>query len=94
MATLRFVQDIPLRAGDPAYAVAKQTDDGLHKLEGKPMLICWGMKDFVFDADYLTEWQRRFPNAEVHRFEDAGHYVLEDARDALIDRVCTFLATA
>jgi pimeloyl-ACP methyl ester carboxylesterase len=94
IATLRFVQDIPLRPGDPAYGLARQTDEGLHKLEGKPMLICWGMKDFVFDADYLAEWERRFPNAEVHRFEDAGHYVLEDARDAVIERVLAFLSEA
>ena len=54
-------------------------DNGLHKLAGRPMLICWGMHDFVFDGDYLAEWQRRFPEAEVHRFPNAGHYVLEDA---------------
>ena len=43
------------------------------------MLIGWGMKDFVFDRHFLDEWARRFPEAEVHRFADAGHYILEDA---------------
>ena len=92
IATLRFVQDIPTGDGDPAYGVARQTDDGLQKLSAKPMLICWGMKDFVFDADYLAEWQRRFPNAQVHRFRNAGHYVLEDARDEVISLVRDLLA--
>ena len=43
------------------------------------MLICWGMKDFVFDEDFLREWIRRFPKAETHRFANAGHYVVEDS---------------
>jgi haloalkane dehalogenase len=49
------------------------------------------MRDFVFDADYLDEWQRRFPQAEVHRFPDAGHYVLEDAPERLLHLVKDFL---
>jgi len=28
--------------------------------------------------DYLAEWQRRFPDAESHVFQNAGHYILED----------------
>jgi haloalkane dehalogenase len=56
-----------------------------------PMLICWGKRDFVFDGDYLNEWRRRFPKAEVHTFSAAGHYVLEDAPDGIIKRVKDFL---
>ena len=33
------------------------------------MLIAWGLKDFVFDRHFLDEWTRRFPEAEVHRFD-------------------------
>jgi cis-3-alkyl-4-acyloxetan-2-one decarboxylase len=83
LATLRFVQDIPLEVNDRGYALLKRTADGLVRLEHKPMLVCWGMKDFVFNASYLAEWQRRFPKAQVHRFEDAGHYVLEDEPEAI-----------
>ena len=36
-------------------------------------------RDFVFGASFLAGWIRRCPHAEVHRFEDAGHYLLEDA---------------
>ncbi|MBN1932046.1 MAG: alpha/beta fold hydrolase [Desulfobacterales bacterium] len=78
IATLKFVQDIPLNAKDPSYSLVKYVDDNLSKLTDKPMLICWGQHDFVFDADYLAEWQRRFPNAQTHIFPNAGHYVLED----------------
>ena len=55
------------------------------------MLICWGEHDFVFDSDYLDEWIRRFPDAEVHRFAEAGHYVLEDASEKIIPIVDRFL---
>jgi len=91
LATLRFVQDIPLEPSHPSYALAKWTDDNLHRLAHLPMLICWGLRDFVFDETFLNEWRRRFPNAEVHAFEDAGHYVMEDAREPIIAHMCDFL---
>ena len=47
------------------------------------MLICWGMKDFCFTGRYLDEWIERFPHAEVHRFPDAGHYVVEDEHERI-----------
>lgn len=83
IATLRFVQDIPLEPNDPSYALAKFVDDNLHHLRHLPMLICWGKHDFVFDLDYFHEWQRRFPDAEAHLFENAGHYLLEDEPQAV-----------
>ena len=84
IATLKFVQDIPLTPKDPSYHLVKQVDNQLHILSKLPMLICWGANDFVFDHDYLAEWQRRFPEAEVHLFPDAGHYVLEDVSEKII----------
>jgi haloalkane dehalogenase len=90
IATLRFVQDIPLGPGDRAWNRMVETQDRLELLRDKPMLICWGMKDFVFDHHFLTEWERRFPNAEVHRFDDCGHYILEDAADEVIPLVAAF----
>jgi haloalkane dehalogenase len=90
-ATLRFVQDIPLSPADPGYDIVEQVDRGLHRLAAKPMLVCWGERDFVFDRDYLAEWRRRFPLAEVHCFPDAGHYVLEDVPDRLLPLLKTFL---
>ncbi len=92
IATLRFVQDIPLFPSDPSYAPVKYVDNHLHVLSGVPMLICWGKHDFVFDGDYFNEWCRRFPNAEAHLFEDAGHYILEDAPLAVLDRVHRFFS--
>lgn len=91
IATLKFVQDIPVKKKDPSYPLVKYVDENLHKLSHIPMLICWGEHDFVFDTDYLLEWQRRFPDATLKIFSDAGHYVLEDAAERIIPRVRSFL---
>jgi haloalkane dehalogenase len=93
IATLKFVQDIPLSEKDPSYSLVKYVDENLYKLSHIPMLICWGKHDFVFDAAYLLEWQQRFPNAEVHAFSEAGHYVLEDVPDEIVILVKDFLET-
>jgi haloalkane dehalogenase len=92
IATLKFVQDIHLTENNPSYHTVKQVDQNLKLFSSLPMLICWGEHDFVFDLDYLDEWQRRFPNAEVHRFPDAGHYVLEDASGKIIPLIDRFLS--
>lgn len=78
-ATLRFVQDIPLTPADPSFTLVNWVDRHLDRLADLPMLICWGAHDFVFDLDYLDEWRQRFPMAQTHLIEQAGHYVLEDA---------------
>jgi pimeloyl-ACP methyl ester carboxylesterase len=91
IATLKFVQDIPVSEKDPSYGLVKYVDENLYKLSHIPMLICWGEHDFVFDSAYLAEWRRRFPNAEVHAFKDAGHYVLEDAAGRIIPLIKDFL---
>ncbi len=92
IATLRFVQDIPLESKDRSFALVQETADALKTLRSRPMLICWGERDFVFDNHFLEEWIARFPSAEVHRFRDAGHYVLEDAADRIVPLVHSFLA--
>lgn len=90
-ATLKFVQDIPLTERDPSYPIVRRVDETLHALAGKPMLICWGAKDFVFDRDYFRQWRLRFPRAEAHLFPDAGHYVLEDVPEKITPLVLDFL---
>ncbi|MBW2463444.1 MAG: alpha/beta fold hydrolase [Deltaproteobacteria bacterium] len=91
IAVQRFVEDIPLSKAHPTWPLINATADKLEGLNGVPMLLLWGMKDFVFDVHFLDEWIRRFPDAEVHRFDDAGHYILEDAPEDVIPLVSTFL---
>ncbi len=91
LATLKFVQDIPLRESDPSYGLVKDVDARLHSLSHIPMMICWGEHDFVFDDAYLKEWQRRFPQAEIHSLAGAGHYVLEDEPETIVPLIRDFL---
>ena len=91
LAVHRFIQDIPLQPGDRAFDQVADVEKNLAQFQPLPMLICWGMKDFVFDIHFLNRWIERFPAALVHRFEDAGHYVLEDVGDQIIPLVQKFL---
>lgn len=91
IATLRFVQDIPLEPGAEGFAIIRETESQLHVLADLPMLIGWGGRDFVFDDAFLRVWQHHFPKAEVLYFADAGHYVLEDAVAELVPRIADFV---
>lgn len=84
IAIQRFVRDIPMTPTDPSYSVLQEIGNSLDQFRDRPMAICWGMKDFCFNEYYLNEWVERFPDAEVHRFGDAGHYVVEDAHERII----------
>jgi haloalkane dehalogenase len=92
IATLRFVQDIPLQPEDPGYALISEVEAGLQQFSDRPMLIGWGEKDFVFDRQFLAKWREYFPAAQVHAFADCGHYILEDAKEELILLIEKFLA--
>ncbi len=91
IATLAFVRDIPFTKKSPSYAVLKKIDARLESLSELPMLICWGEQDFCFNDWYLQAWIQRFPNANVHRFPNASHYVLEEQADEIIPLVQAFL---
>ena len=91
IATLRFVQDIPLAPSDPSWKIVEQTAGKLERFNDTPVLVCWGAKDFVFDDHFLAEWRQRWPHAVVHRFEDCGHYILEDATEEVVQHVQDFL---
>ncbi len=94
IATLRFVQDIPLAPGDPGYDIVSDTGARLDVFRDRPVLVCWGDRDFVFDRHFLAEWQRIYPDAEVHRYPDCGHYILEDASEEVIPLIRQFVTDA
>lgn len=89
----QFLQDIPVLPSDRSYPIVAETGAQLDRLAAIPTLICWGTRDPVFDLDYLAEWERRLPAAEVHRI-DAGHFVLEDAPEVVVPLIEAFLSRA
>lgn len=92
IATLRFVQDIPMDAGHRSYKTLLDIEEKLGSLKSKPMLVIWGAKDFCFTVEFMKKWKRLFPAADVRNITDAGHYVLEDAHERIIPWVKKFLA--
>ena len=92
IATLKFVQDIPLAPGDRGFELVRQTGAALSQFADRPAIIFWGKQDFVFDDAFLAVWKQKLPRAEVHEYADAGHYVLEDAHERIIPELQRFLA--
>jgi pimeloyl-ACP methyl ester carboxylesterase len=86
-----FIKDIPMKNSHPTHATLAHIQKRLGRLNAKPMMICWGMKDFCFTKAFLDTWKQYFPNAQVHEFSDAGHYVLEDAHERIIPLLHEFL---
>lgn len=91
ISTVRFMQDIPLRPGDRAWPLVEASGQRLREYADRPAFIGWGLKDFVFDRDFLARFRSDWPQAEVHAFEDAGHYVLEDRHEVLVPAIRDFL---
>jgi haloalkane dehalogenase len=91
IATSRFVQDIPLGEGDAAWPLAQAMGRKLPEYADRPAFIGWGLRDFVFDRHFLEGFTQALPRAEVHAFEDANHYVLEDKADVLVPAIRAFL---
>lgn len=91
LATLRFVEDIPMKASHPSWARLTRIEEKLGTLAEKPMLLLWGDADFCFTPKFRATWQRHFPKAEVHAWADVGHYVMEDAPERVVPLVTRFL---
>lgn len=86
-----FVRDIPLQPAHPSWATLEAVEQGLARFRDHDALLLWGGKDFCFNDHFLARWREFLPQADVHRIADAGHYVLEDAREEVIPRAAEFL---
>ena len=87
-----------------AIGWAKGVATGAHRFEmpdaaarraiaAKPAMAIWGMADRTLHAEhFLPLFSALFPDGRVHRLPGVGHYSLEDAPDAIADRIATFLA--
>ncbi|WP_458779356.1 alpha/beta fold hydrolase [Arthrobacter sp. D3-16] len=72
-----FVADIPVDASHPSFPALTDVAEGLRGLT-VPALMLWGPRDPIFSDRYLKDLVSRLPQADVHRFEGAGHLVAED----------------
>lgn len=90
-AILRFALDIPLHPNHPSYRTLTEIEAALPQFEQHPVCLIWGMRDWCFPPAFLDRFVGFFPRAEVHRLEDAGHYVIEDAHERIVPIIETFL---
>ena len=91
VAIWNFVKDIPFEKNHVSRSTLKQTAENLSAFSSTPSIACWGMKDFCFHGEFLKKWEEIWPNMETYRFDDYGHYILEDGFDRVRSRIEPFL---
>jgi haloalkane dehalogenase len=89
-----FVKDIPMDAAHPSWSTLQATADGIAQFRKNPVLIVWGGRDFCFDDSFYAAWRERLPESDALYLADAGHYVLDDARDEALPRIAKFFGVA
>lgn len=94
VAVSAFVQDIPMQPSHPTWAVLGEVAAGLAQFRDRPVLAVWGGRDFCFNDGFLARWREIWPHADVRRLADAGHYVLDDAREESVPAIAGFLRNA
>ena len=73
-----FVADIPADSQHQSFSELERIAAAVAELE-VPALMLWGPRDPIFSDFYLDDLVERLPQADVHRFEGAGHLVAEDS---------------
>ncbi len=70
LGTLAFVRDVPLTENDASAPLMGQIHESLPDLD-LPLRLIWGMRDHVFVAAFIEQWQALFPGSEAVEL-DAG----------------------
>ena len=91
-AVYQFVKDIPTSPRHPTWETLQQIEHGLIDLADLPILLIWGMQDWCFTPACLEKFCEYWPSAEVHRLEDVGHWVVEDAPSESMSLLTDWLA--
>ena len=80
-----------MRPKDHSYPLMQEIENSLQEFQKNQVLICWGEQDFCFNDYFLKTWMKYYPTAEVHKFSDGGHYVLEDGGEKILNLIRDFL---
>ncbi len=90
IATAKFVQDIPMSPEHESYSTLLEIEKKLNTIDC-PKQILWGAKDFCFNMHFYERWTKFYPDAKTVVYKDAGHYVLEDEKEATLKEIYSFL---
>ena len=93
VAIHKFVKDIPMGRSHKSWETLKSIEHSLGKWRNAPVQILWGSQDWCFHERILRVWESILPDADVRRFPEAGHYLMEDAGEAIFAEIRKFLAS-
>jgi haloalkane dehalogenase len=90
---LVFPRQIPSGPTGPVADLTGELEQLLEQhFRAKPVMIAWAMKDLAFPPEMLEQlWLKTFPDAEVMRIPDAGHYLQEDAYERIVPALLRFV---
>ncbi len=86
----RFVRDIPLSKRHRTWQVLSDLETSLRQLTDLPSMFIWGMKDWCFRPECMERLHQSMPHAKRVPIDDAGHYVMEDATEDVLDAIESF----
>jgi pimeloyl-ACP methyl ester carboxylesterase len=93
-AILAFARQFPTSPEGPVAELHGSIQSGLSRLASKPVFVAWAAKDAIATEAMLLLWLKDFPHAEVLRLPEAGHFLQEDAHEAVVPALVTFLKRA
>lgn len=82
-AVLKLYRSSPAQGNEQLAAALRGTE--------RPALVVWGAKDPYISAEQAQLQRRTFPQAEVHVFEDSGHWPFVDNPERTREVVVPFL---
>jgi len=90
---LAFPRQIPSGPQGPVSDfVAREGARLASAFADKPVKIVWPMNDVAFGPETLDGmWLKSFPHADVSRIEKAGHFIQEDAPEAVVSELMGFI---
>lgn len=91
IGALAWPKDIPVGESHPSAQPMQHVRDNLNKLNKKPKILIWGMKDPIFQPWVIDWWSKIYPEMEVHKIENGSHFLQEDAPEEIIEIIKKFL---
>jgi haloalkane dehalogenase len=69
----------------------REVERNLARIADRPALIVWGLRDFAFRDTERERFERVFADHRTVLFDDASHFLQEDAGERIAAEIRTFL---
>ncbi|MFQ5667737.1 MAG: alpha/beta fold hydrolase [Candidatus Binatia bacterium] len=88
-AILQFPREIPFTSRHPNWMLLANLEAKLRGWQ-LPALIVWGQRDPAFAPSITDRFAALLPNHRIVRIEHAGHFLQEEAPEAIIEAIGSF----